>query len=193
MIDLLRDNIQQAVTITDEQFVEIKHYFLSKHFSKGEFIFREDEKVPFIFFIVSGLVKLSYWDMDGKEHIASFAMEDWWETDFTAFYSNNTSKFSLQCMENTTAYSLSLDDYKKLCLLFPQLVAYFLDKSIKGHIANQKRIISLLSQNPKEKYEQFIQSYPALVQRIPKSTIAAYLGLSRETLSRLYQDRKTKL
>lgn len=37
----------------------------------------------------------------------------------------------------------------------------------------------------KERYEQLLEKYPSLVQRVPKSLLAAYLGVSRETLSRL--------
>ncbi|WP_315822881.1 hypothetical protein [Paraflavitalea speifideaquila] len=44
----------------------------------------------------------------------------------------------------------------------------------------------LLNSTAKERYEQFLQQYPTLTQRLPKTLIAAYLGVSRETLSRLY-------
>lgn len=190
MSNLLRSNIEDYVKITDDDFAAIRQHFDQMVFRKGDFIIRAQESVSTIYFIQSGLVKLSYWDQDGKEHIASFAMENWWETDFNAFYHQSRSSCTLQCLEATTAYSLSLKNYQKLCATFPYMTGYFLDKSIRGHIANQNRILSLLTLAPKEKYEQFLQLYPSLVQRIPKTVLAAYLGVSRETLSRMYRSRK---
>lgn len=54
-----------------------------------------------------------------------------------------------------------------------------------GYIALQRRILSLLNSSAKERYNQFITQYPDLLQRIPKTLVAAYLGVSRETLSRM--------
>ena len=55
-----------------------------------------------------------------------------------------------------------------------------------GYIALQKRILSHLSNEARTRYEQFLELNPSLLQRLPKSLIASYLGVSRETLSRLY-------
>jgi CRP-like cAMP-binding protein len=63
---------------------------------------------------------------------------------------------------------------------------FFRKKSSNGYIALQRRILSLLNSNAKERYEQFISQYPTLLQRLPKTLIASYLGVSRETLSRLF-------
>ncbi|NQD72307.1 Crp/Fnr family transcriptional regulator, partial [Sphingobacterium shayense] len=60
-----------------------------------------------------------------------------------------------------------------------------LEKAYFGFIAAQKRILSTLTSNTKERYQQLIEKHPTLVQRVPKSQLAAYLGVSRETLSRL--------
>jgi CRP-like cAMP-binding protein len=53
-----------------------------------------------------------------------------------------------------------------------------------GYVALQRRILSMLNSNAKERYEQFLLHYPNLFQRVPKTLIASYLGVSRETLSR---------
>ncbi|MCH5689358.1 hypothetical protein LWM68_37030 [Niabella sp. W65] len=49
----------------------------------------------------------------------------------------------------------------------------------------QQRILSLISNNAKERYNNLLEQYPQLFQKVPKHLIASYLGVTRETLSRL--------
>ena len=64
--------------------------------------------------------------------------------------------------------------------------SFFLKKSNAGFIGSQQRILSLLTSNAKERYEQLLKLYPALIQRVSKTQLASYLGVSRETMSWLY-------
>ncbi|SFG14249.1 cAMP-binding domain of CRP or a regulatory subunit of cAMP-dependent protein kinases [Pontibacter chinhatensis] len=187
-LSIKKDDIDLFENLTDSEFLELKDLFHYKKYKKGAFIIAENDMVKHVYFIRSGLVKLSYFDDDNKEFILSFAQENWWETDFPAFYNQTKSSLTLQCIEDTETYGLSFDDYTAI-LDKHSLSKYFLEKSIKGHIANQNRILSLLKHKPKEQYEQFLQLYPSLLQRIPKSVLCLYLGISRETLSRLYKTR----
>ena len=114
-------------------------------------------------------------------------MEDWWESDFQAFFNGTLSTMSLQCLENTTVFSISLENYKSLCIRFQTIQDFMLWKSNLGFIAAQQRILSLLKDSAKERYERLLNQYPRLLQRIPKSQVALYLGVSRETLSRISQ------
>lgn len=135
-------------------------------------------------------MKLYVTDRDAKEHIISFSMEDWWETDYMAFYTQTKATQFLECLEDTEVLCLSFSDYQKLNKTIPKLEHFFLKKAIGGHIANQKRILSLLTLTAKEKYEQLLTSYPTLLQRIPKTVLANYLGVSRETLSRFFVESR---
>jgi CRP-like cAMP-binding protein len=51
-------------------------------------------------------------------------------------------------------------------------------------------VLSLLRASAREKYDLLLDQYPQLFQRVPKKMIAHYLGVSRETLSRLYTPEK---
>ena len=64
-------------------------------------------------------------------------------------------------------------------------------KLTRGYVALQRRIISLLASTPQQRYEEFCRLYPQMLQKIPKKYIAEYLGVSRETLSRLYATNKS--
>ncbi|MBC9797250.1 Crp/Fnr family transcriptional regulator [Sinomicrobium weinanense] len=185
MQEKLREHIEEIMPLTDDEFAFIDSHFSVQNFKKHEFLIRQGEDVKYTYFVVSGLLKLIYNDESGKEHILSFAMEDWWETDFLAFYTKTKATMSLQCLEDTHVFCISPEDYQTLCAGLPKMEHFFLKKATSGHIASQQRILSLLSSNAKERYEQLLKRYPSLFQRVPKTLLASYLGVSRETLSRL--------
>jgi len=182
----LRNHIEKVVALKDEEATIIISHFELKTFRKGEFIIKEGNIVKEVYFVLSGLVKLVYEDKDAKKHIVSFAMEDWWETDFQAFYTQSKAQLTLECIEDTFVYSLSFQNFEKLCSDSRKMERFFLRKSIAGHIGSQTRILSFLTSNAKERYVQLLAKNSSLLQRVPKSALASYLGVSRETLSRLF-------
>ncbi|KRT14364.1 Crp/Fnr family transcriptional regulator [Pedobacter ginsenosidimutans] len=182
---ILRDHIEKVVKLTDNEFDFVIGHFALQSFKRTQFIIQAGDHVKDVFFILSGLVKLFYMDESAKQHIVSFAMEDWWETDFNAYYAQRRAVFSLACLENTETYSLSLENFNRLCSGLQKMEHFFLMKSIAGHIGSQERILSFLTSDARARYENLINKSPSLLQRVPKATLALYLGVSRETLSRL--------
>lgn len=184
---LLRNHIEKVVTLSDIEFEFVIKHFSLQNFKKRASIIHEGAVVSHVYFLLSGLVKLVLIDSSAKEHIISFAMEDWWETDFHAFYTQQKASLNLACIENTTVYGLTLEDFNTLCVGSHKMQYFFLQKSIAGHISSQTRILSFLTSNAQQRYEQLLLSSPSLIQRVPKTVLASYLGVSRETLSRFFQ------
>lgn len=183
---VLRQHLSQTISLDESEFQMIVQAFTEQQYTKRSAIFREGERVDQVYFIMRGLLKLIYNDEMGKQHILSFAMEDWWETDFQAFFDQTRTKLSLVCLEPSDVLCLPFDKYHQLCRDIPAFEHFLLQKSISGHLAAQARILSLLTSSAKERYEQLLARYPQLLQRLPKTQLAAYLGVTRETLSRLY-------
>jgi CRP/FNR family transcriptional regulator len=46
-------------------------------------------------------------------------------------------------------------------------------------------LFTALSATPEEKYEEFVRTFPDLLSRLPLHMIAAYLGISLKTLTRI--------
>jgi CRP-like cAMP-binding protein len=185
MQEKLKNHINSIIALTDEEFSTVYSFFTSEKYLKNEFLCNEGDAKVNTYFVISGLLKLNYTDNSGKIHIVSFAMEDWWESDFQAFFKQSKATMSLQCLEDTSVLCISLENYYKMCSDVPKMQIFLIKMSNSGFVASQQRILSLLTSNAKQRYEQLLQQQPSLFQRLPKSQLALYLGVSRETLSRL--------
>lgn len=181
----LRKHFEKSISLTDDEYAFVISHFTAKKYKKHQFLIQKDEEVKYSYFVISGLLKLVFTADSGKEHVVSFAMEDWWESYYYAFYTQTKATMSLECLEDTEVLCCTLEDYKKLCAGLPKIESFFLEKATFGFLGSQRRIISWQTSNSKERYEQLLKQYPTLFQRVPKSLIASYLGVSRETLSRL--------
>jgi CRP-like cAMP-binding protein len=181
----LRLHIEQIVPLTDAEFEHILSHFTEKKFKKHQFVIQEGNTVEYEYFVFAGLLKAAYINEEGKEHIIQFAMENWWITDYQAFFNQARATLNIDCIENVTLLGISFDNKQKLCSASHKMEHFFRVKTTSGYISLQQRVLSLLNNNAQSRHAQLLKQYPALFQRLPKSLIAAYLGVSRETLSRL--------
>jgi CRP-like cAMP-binding protein len=185
MSEIFRQQIEKIIPLTDEEFNHILTYFTIKKLKKHQFLVQEGDLVPNDHFVTKGLLKSYYINAEGKERIMQFAMEDWWITDYQAFFNESKATLNIDCIEDTEVLCISAINREKLCANVHKMEHFFRKKSNSGYVALQRRILSLLNNNAKERYEQFLEQYPVLYQKVPKTLIASYLGVSRETLSRL--------
>ncbi|MCW0479246.1 Crp/Fnr family transcriptional regulator [Riemerella anatipestifer] len=179
------NHIREIISLSGEEFDEIWKYFSVKNIRRKQFLVQEYQTCNEIYWVASGIFKSSFFDTDGKEHILQFASSGWWTGDFSAFYKQQKTQLSIECLENGSVLAITQQNMDILCQKFPLLERFFRIKTNFGYIALQERIISLMTQSAKQRYQNFLKQYPHLVQKLPKQTIASYLGVSRETLSRL--------
>lgn len=185
MEDVLRKQIEKIVKLTDEEFRFVLSHFTARTLKKHQYLVQAGDPAPNDHFVVKGLLRSFYIDDLGKTHILQFAMEDWWISDPQAYHYKMNATLNIDCLEDTSVYFISIDNREKLCADLQKMEYFFMKKTTAGYIALQKRILSLMSQKAEERFAQFFQLYPTLLQRVPKALIASYLGITRETLSRM--------
>ncbi|MEM9686966.1 MAG: Crp/Fnr family transcriptional regulator [Bacteroidota bacterium] len=185
MSTALRRHIEEIIPLTDMEFDHVLSHFTRKILKKHQFLVQSGNDVTNDHFVLKGLLKVYYTNDEGKEHILQFAMEDWWVSDYQAYFKQTKATTNIDCLEDCEVLCLSLQNRNKLCADLQKIEHFFRVKSNFGYIALQRRILSLLDKDAKGRYEQLIALYPSLLQRVPKTILASYLGVSRETLSRL--------
>jgi CRP-like cAMP-binding protein len=181
----LREHIENVVQLTDEEFDWVLSHFKRKKFKKHQVLIQEGNYVRDDYFVESGLLKAYRITSDGKEHILQFALENGWITDPEAFNNGSRSTLYVACLEDSEVLSISMENREKICGRLQKMAYFFLKTTTACYIILQNRISCFLSSKAGERYHHLVSQYPGLTQRIPKTMIASYLGVTRETLSRL--------
>jgi CRP-like cAMP-binding protein len=183
--ELLRSHIAQKVNLTSETFDYLFSHFSNQWYQKGQSIISEGDLVDCEYFVVSGCLKTFFINDDLKMFILQFAMQTWWASDYQALYNKTKATVNVDCITDTHVLCLTNSDREKLCREIHEVEYFFRWRTNRGYVATHKRLLSLMNNNVKLRYEELLKLYPELYNLVPKSLIAAYLGVSRETLSRL--------
>jgi CRP-like cAMP-binding protein len=190
MKKFLRQHIEKFSPLTDEEFDFVFSHFTLKKLKKGDLLIREGEEVSNHHLVFSGCLKAYHIDNLNRIHVIRFALKDWWITDFEAFYMKTKATLTVDCIEDCELLCLSHENRTKLCKEIHAIEHFFHQKLTFSFVTLHQRVLSLLNNNAKERYETMIQQYPEIIQKVPKHLIASYLGVTRETLSRLYLQGK---
>jgi len=185
MSQVLRQHLEEIISLSDDEFEYVLSHFKVRKLKKHQFVVQEGQRVENDFFIVSGCLKSFHTDNAGKLHIIRFGLQNWWITDYEAYYNQSIAKVNIDCIEDSELLCLSYEKREKLCAELHKMEHFFRKKTNRSNVALQNRILSLLCDNAKERYDKLLEQYPELFQKVPKQLIAAYLGVTRETLSRL--------
>lgn len=181
----LKQHFLKQIALTDEQFDHVFSHFKPHSFKKGQVVIAVGDDVDAEFFVASGCLKSFYLNDDLRMFILMFAMPNWWASDYNALYYHVKATTSVDCITDAELLSLSNDDREKLCKEIPQIGDFFRWRTYRGYVAAHKRLLSFMNNDAKGRYEDLMRLYPELYNMVPKQLIAAYLGVSRETLSRL--------
>lgn len=183
--EILQQHFSKTINLTDEQFDYVFSHFEQQSFKKGQVIISEGDRVENEYFVLEGCLKSFYINDDVKMFILQFAMPTWWTSDYSALYNHTKATINVDCITDAEVLLLSGSNREKICREIHEVEHFFRWRTNKGYVASQKRLLSFMNNNVKHRYEELLQLYPALYNMVPKHLIAAYLGVSRETLSRM--------
>lgn len=185
MFQRLSQNINEHISLTEEEFNFCKTLFFPKKLRKKQYLLQEGDVCKYVLFVEKGILRTYATDEKGNEHILSFAMEGWWTADLYSFLTDEPSLYNIEALENCELLLLTKSSWNILLEKIPAFERYFRIIIQNNLIAMQRRLLGSMSETAEEKYTKFIATFPTCIQRVPQHMIASYLGISRETLSRI--------
>lgn len=189
---LIISNISKQITLSPEEQAHFMSLLTLKKLKKKEHLLREKEVCRHSAFVVSGCLRGYTVDTNGDEHVLQFAPRDWWIADMYSLLSGKPGSLNIDALEDTEALLLSKADQEQLYRDIPKFERFFRIITENSLVANRQRILDNLSLSAPERYAQFCEHYPTLINTLPQKQIAAYIGVTPEFLSKMRGEMKTK-
>jgi CRP-like cAMP-binding protein len=184
--------IFKSVNFTEAEVNIVSDKLKKRITQKGQILLSAGEFVRYQYFVYSGCLRSYFIDESGKEHTIQFAVNDWWISDYTAFFTGGRSMLYIECIHQAELFELSKESMEQLYLEIPVIETFFRIKMERFFASFQKRIISNLAMSGKDKYNNFRQTYPEIEQTIKNYHLASYLGITTESLSRIRKEISQK-
>lgn len=187
MFDIFERYILSQITLTPDELQFMRSLSTSRKMRRRQFLLREGEVARHKIFVCQGLVRNYHRGDDGTEYIMRFAAENTWTTDHESYFNQTPSKSNIDALEDTTIVLWTKENFNELSEGIPALKSYLVHVMTSSMDAALNRVMSNISYTNEEKYQDFVNSFPDVFQRVPLHMVASYLGVSRETLSRIRQ------
>jgi CRP-like cAMP-binding protein len=173
-IDLTQKEQDFFTALLESQAIKRRHIFLS-----------EGDVCKHSAFVTEGALKGYTIDKEGREHVIHFAMPDWWIADMYSLISQQPGVLNIEALVDTHVFLLSREKQHNLYKEIPKFERFFRILTENSLVANQQRLVNNLSLTAEERYADFLVKYPAIVECAPQHTIASYLGITPEFLSKI--------
>lgn len=183
--DLILKNVSKHITLNDKE----RNFFVSlletKVLKRKKVYLKVGELCKHSAFVVDGALKSFTVDKEGKEHILSFATRDWWIADMYSYISRKPAVLTIEAIADSEILMLSFENQQLLFQKVPKFERFFRIIIENALVANQERLIDNLSSTAEERYLRFIKKYPSIPSCVPQHSIASYLGITPEFLSKI--------
>jgi CRP-like cAMP-binding protein len=163
--------LQQGLSLTE---LKPKAFYIQAHVVQRN-----------IGFVYRGLIRSFYVDPAGREINVNFISENKYATHYTSFITRTPGKYYLQCLEPTVIINLSYNHIQEGYSRYPILERYGRLVAEEVLKFQQKRIESFLFETAEQRYLNFVKEQPELLSRVSLSHLSSYLGIERQTLTRI--------
>ena len=192
MTNKITSYIDKFVKLTEEEKKLFSSCFKEEKIKKRQFIVQPNFIAKHRHYVLKGAFRAYVVADEGQEHTITFAIDDWWITDYNSYIFQQPATMFVVALEDSIILQLDYEKEQELKLQNHKFETFFRIMAERGLAAQQRRIISNLTQTAEERYETFSNKYPQIVQRVPQYALASYLGMTAEFLSRIRNKRVSK-
>ena len=151
---------------------------------RKDYIVKAGQVCRNLYFLKEGAVRAFYLK-EGKEIVTWFVFDGEVLAPFYSFTTQQPGIEYVQLIEDSAMYAISYEDLEVLYAKYHRLEHFGRKITEQYYRKLEDRMMSLQLLTAKQRYQQLVEETPQALQRVPLGSIASYLGISQETLSRV--------
>ncbi len=176
--------IQDRISINEEDFGFVKKIFSPLQFSPKSIFIQEGSTTHSLYFLEEGIVR-GFKNNNGKIIVEHLVEDNNFLTSTDSFFFDIPSNSCFETITDCSMYKVSkvdLNVLKESDKKWSYLIELITNESLH---CKQERVLDFQTLTAKERYLKFIKKTPNLALNVSVETIASYLGMEPQSLSRI--------
>lgn len=175
----------QFGNLNEQQIELIASRSINLELKKGDFFWETGKASKHVGFVINGILRVYYDNDKGDDVTYYFVEENHWLSDWDNPDKNTTPVANLQAITPCSFIAFLKKDWNELLQSVAGLNNIIQKIIIKHKSEKLERRSLLITEDMTARYLSFLDQYPNLVNRIPLSYVASYLGMEQQSLSRV--------
>ncbi len=152
---------------------------------KGDQFVRVGSNCKAVAILQQGSVRHFRYDIDGDEYNAWFSFEGEVVTALRSFVTGESSPEGIEFLEDSEYIFFNRTDFRELTEQYPEILQLYRTMLEEYYIEVEERLYRMQTYSAAQKYAHLVKTNQNIIQRISQKHIASYLGIKKETLSRI--------
>lgn len=183
--DILYTQICSYVQISRDEFELFFSLFKPVYLKKGEFHYIAGKVPKYWSYTLKGCLREYLVDSQGNEKIFQFYEENTWVGQVESMITQKPTEMNLQALEDCELLCITGNDMCNAAVKTPWIQHYTIQKSFSDNAAIMENLNRIKSESPEVLYMEILKERPSLLLRVQHHYIANFLGIRKETLSRV--------
>lgn len=183
-MEVLQQNIAAISPLSTESMNNFLSVWKLWQVPKDYSLVREHTVSDYIYFIQKGVARIYYYKND-KEITEWIAMDEQFFLSITSFFERKPSHLIIRTIEPSKVYGIHHKELMALAEQYHDRERWLRKMVTRSLILSQVRMDSIQFETAQQRYQRLLKNSPGIIQRVPLSYIASFLGVTLETLSRI--------
>jgi len=177
--------ISTEVALSEGDIALCREHFEQAIFPKNHIIEEEGQVPRYLYFVVSGFMRLFHYNDSGEEITTHINCPPGFITSYPNFVNQTNSSENVECITQCEVLKISkpgLDILTRESQAFKDFSIIVFQRSLAYNEGRSRELATLTAE---QRYVKLIENYPAIVHHVPVQYIASFLGMKPESLSRI--------
>lgn len=162
------------------------------HFSKGDYLLKEQKIANEYFILQSGLARSFVYDYTGNDITTSFFGEKEIIIEVSSLFQRVPSQENIQALTDCCCWRIGFQDFQQLFHSIESFREWGRSWMAEQLFLSKQRSVEMITTSAKERYLKLMNEKPRVLQLAPLKQIATYLDITDSSLSRIRKELSDK-